>query len=87
MQLQHTEELNLKIINLQTVQISSYTIVVADPAERLLEVPNENKQFRFGQSVKVAAKVNGVTCYGTGTVITASETVVPRYASASAFNF
>ena len=57
-------------------QISSYTIVVADPAERLLEVPNENKQFRFGQSVKVAAKVNGVTCHGTGTVITASAAMI-----------
>lgn len=57
-------------------QISSYTIVVADPKERLLEVPNENKQFRFGQSVKVSAKVNGVTCYGTGTVITASAAMI-----------
>ena len=57
-------------------QISSYTIVVADPKERLLEVPNENKQFRFGQSVKVTAKVNGVTCQGTGTVITASAAMV-----------
>ena len=57
-------------------QISSYTIVVADPAERLLEVSNENKQFRFGQSVKVSAKVNGVTCQGTGTVITASAAMI-----------
>lgn len=57
-------------------QISSYTIVVGDPAERLLEVPNENKQFRFGQSVKVSAKVNGVTCQGTGTVITASAAMI-----------
>lgn len=57
-------------------QISSYTIVVADPKERLLEVPNENKQFRFGQSVKVSAKVNGVTCHGTGTVITASAAMI-----------
>ena len=57
-------------------QISSYTIVVADPVERLLEVPNENKQFRFGQSVTVSAKVNGVTCQGTGTVITASAAMI-----------
>lgn len=57
-------------------QISSYTIVVGDPKERLLEVTNENKQFRFGQSVKVSAKVNGVTCYGTGTVITASAAMI-----------
>ena len=57
-------------------QISSYTIVVADPAERLLEVSNENKQFRFGQNVKVSAKVNGVTCQGTGTVITASAAMI-----------
>ena len=39
-------------------------------------MPNENKQFRFGQSVKVSAKVDGVTCYGTGTVITASAALV-----------
>ena len=57
-------------------KISSYTIVVADPKERLLEVPNENKLFRFGQKVKVSAKVNGVTCTGTGTVITASASMV-----------
>lgn len=53
-------------------QISSYSIVVADPSERLLEVSNENKQFRFGQTVKVSAKIDGVTHTGTGTVITAS---------------
>lgn len=57
-------------------QITSYTIVVADPKERLLEVPNESKQFRYGQSVKVSAKVGGTTCFGTGTVITASPGTV-----------
>lgn len=57
-------------------KITSYTIVVADPKERLLEVPNENKQFRYGQSVKVSAKVGGTTCNGTGTVITASPGTV-----------
>ncbi len=57
-------------------QISSYSITVADPKERLLEVPNENKQFRYGQKVKVSAKVNGVTCSGTGTVMTASPSVI-----------
>ena len=57
-------------------QISSYTIVVADPKERLLEVSNENKQFRYGQTVEVSAKINGVTCFGTGTVITASASMV-----------
>jgi len=57
-------------------KISSYTIVVADPQERLLEVSNENKQFRYGQTVKVSAKINGVTCVGKGTVITASPNMV-----------
>ena len=57
-------------------KISSYTIVVADPKERLLEVSNENKQFRYGQTVKVSAKIDGVTCFGTGTVITASASMV-----------
>ena len=57
-------------------QISSYTIVVADPAERLLQVPNEKKLFRYGQTVTVSARVNGTTCKGTGTVITASPNVV-----------
>jgi hypothetical protein len=57
-------------------KISSYSIVVADPKERLLEVPNENKNFRYGQTVKVSAKVNGVTCTGSGTVITASAGMV-----------
>ena len=57
-------------------QISSYSIVVADPKERLLEVPNENKNFRYGQTVKVSAKVDGVTCTGTGTVITASAGMI-----------
>lgn len=57
-------------------QITSYTIVVADPKERLIEVPNENKQFRYGQSVKVSAKIGGTTYSGTGTVITASPGTV-----------
>lgn len=57
-------------------KISSYTIVVADPKERLIEVPNENKQFRYGQSVKVFAKIGGTTYNGTGTVITASPGTV-----------
>lgn len=57
-------------------RISSYTIVVADPSERLLEVPNENNQFRYGQMVKVSAKINGVTKTGTGKVMTASSGTV-----------
>ncbi len=57
-------------------KISSYTIVVANPKERLIEVPNENKQFRYGQSVKVSAKIGGTTYNGTGTVITASPGTV-----------
>lgn len=57
-------------------KISSYTIVVADPKERLLEVSNENKTFHYGQKVKVSAKIDGVTKTGTGTVITASPNMV-----------
>lgn len=57
-------------------QISSYTIVVADPAERLLQVPNDKKLFRYGQTVTVSARVDGTTCKGTGTVITTSPNVV-----------
>ncbi len=57
-------------------KISSYTIVVANPKERLIQVPNENKQFRYGQSVKVSAKIGGTTVNGTGTVITASPGTV-----------
>lgn len=57
-------------------KISSYTIVVANPKERLIQVPNENKQFRYGQSVKVSAKIGGTTQSGTGTVITASQGTV-----------
>ena len=57
-------------------QITSYTIVVADLGEQLIEVPNENKQFRFGQEVKVTAKIGGQTKEGTGTVITASPNSV-----------
>lgn len=67
-------------------QISSYSIVVADPKERLLEVSNENKQFRYGQSVKVSAKLDGVTHHGTGTVITASAgTISEELAGATAY--
>lgn len=57
-------------------KISSYTVVVADPKERLIQVPNENKQFRYGQTVKVSAKIDGVTTTGTGTVITASANTI-----------
>jgi len=57
-------------------KISSYTVVVADPKERLIQVPNENKQFRYGQTVKVTAKIDGVTTTGTGTVITASANTI-----------
>lgn len=57
-------------------KITSYKIVVANPKERLIQVPNENKQFRYGQSVKVSAKIGGTTCNGTGTVITASPGTV-----------
>lgn len=57
-------------------KITSYNIVVADPKERLIQVPNENKQFRYGQKVKVSAKINGVTTTGTGTVITASANTI-----------
>lgn len=57
-------------------KITSYSIVVADPKERLIQVPNENKQFRYGQTVKVSAKINGVTTTGTGTVITASANTI-----------
>lgn len=53
-------------------QIHSYSIIVADLGEQLIEVPNENKLFRYGQEVKVTAKINGETREGTGTVITAS---------------
>ena len=56
--------------------ITSYTLVVAEPEERLLEVSNENKQFRYGQTVTVTAKVDGKACTGTGTVITASPDMV-----------
>lgn len=57
-------------------QITSYKIVVANPKERLIQVSNENKQFRYGQQVKVSAKIGGTTCTGTGTVITASPGTV-----------
>lgn len=57
-------------------KITSYNIVVADPKERLIQVPNENKQFRYGQTVKVSAKIDGVTTKGTGTVITASANTI-----------
>ncbi|MBQ9766832.1 MAG: hypothetical protein IJW37_01835 [Lachnospiraceae bacterium] len=57
-------------------QITSYSIVVADLGEQLIEVPNENKQFRFGQEVTVSAKIGGQTVTGTGTVITASPNSV-----------
>lgn len=57
-------------------QIGSYTITVADPAERLLEVSNETKAFRYGQKVKVTATVDGEDRVGTGTVITASPNTV-----------
>lgn len=57
-------------------RITSYKIVVADLGEQLIEVPNESKQFRFGQEVKVTAKIDGKTVEGTGTVITASPNSV-----------
>ncbi len=57
-------------------QISSYTIVVANPEERLLQVNNEGKKFRYGQNVTVTAKIDGKTQTGTGTVITASQGTV-----------
>lgn len=57
-------------------QITSYSIVVADLKERLIRVPNENAQFRYGQRVTVTAKINGVTESGTGTVISASPNTV-----------
>ena len=53
-------------------RITSYTIVVADPTKRMLEVANTGGQFRYGQKVTVTAKINGVDQTGTGTVITAS---------------
>lgn len=56
--------------------ITSYEITVGDPKERLLEVPNENNQFRYGQKVKVSGKIKGVAYNGTGTVITASKGTV-----------
>lgn len=57
-------------------KIDSYTITVADPKERMLEVSNESKSFRYGQTVKVSAKIDGVTQTGTGTVITASPNTI-----------
>lgn len=57
-------------------QISSYTIVVANPKERLIQVNNEGKKFRYGQNVTVTAKIDGKTHTGTGTVITASPGTV-----------
>ncbi len=57
-------------------KISSYTITVGDPKERLLEVPNDSKAFRYGQKVKVSAKIDGGDVTGTGTVITASPNTV-----------
>lgn len=67
-------------------QITSYNIVVADLKERLIQVPNDNMQFRYGQKVTVAAKVNGVTESGTGTVISASpSTVSEELAGTTAF--
>lgn len=57
-------------------QITSYEIVVADPSERLIEVSNESKNFRYGQSVQVSAKINGKTVTGTGKVVTASANSV-----------
>ena len=57
-------------------QISSYTIVVANPKERLIQVNNETKKFRYGQNVTVTAKIDGKTHTGTGTVITASPGTV-----------
>lgn len=53
-------------------QISSYSIVVADLGEQLIEVSDANHQFRFGQEVAVSAKLNGQTVTGKGTVISAS---------------
>lgn len=57
-------------------RITSYEITVGDPKERLLEVPNETNQFRYGQKVKVTGKIKGVAYTGTGTVITASRGTV-----------
>lgn len=57
-------------------QITSYKIVVADPAERLIEVSNESKNFRYGQTVQVSAKISGRTVTGTGRVVTASANSV-----------
>lgn len=57
-------------------KITSYDIVVADPTERLIEVPNDNMIFRYGQQVQVSAKVNGKTITGTGKVLTASANTV-----------
>lgn len=67
-------------------RITSYNIVVADLKERLIQVPNENMQFRYGQQVKVSAKINGVTQTGTGKVISASaSTVSEGLAGATAY--
>ena len=57
-------------------KITSYTIVVANPEERLIQVPNEGKKFRYGQDVTVTAKINGKTQTGYGTVITATPGTV-----------
>ncbi|MCH5272646.1 MAG: hypothetical protein J1E35_03140 [Lachnospiraceae bacterium] len=57
-------------------QISSYSIVVADLGEQLIEVPNEGKQFRYGQEVKVTAQINGETREGKGVVISASANTI-----------
>jgi len=57
-------------------QITSYSIVMADMSERVIEVPNTNKQFRFGQRVTVTARVGGASRTGMGTVISASPNSV-----------
>lgn len=57
-------------------KISTYTIVVANPEERLIQVSNEGKKFRYGQDVTVTAKINGKTQTGYGTVITATPGTV-----------
>lgn len=57
-------------------QLTSYSIVVADLGEQLIQVDNTGKQFRYGQEVTVSAKINGKTVTGKGNVISASANSV-----------
>lgn len=57
-------------------QISEFRYVLADPAERMISVENQNNQFRYGQKVTVTGTLDSKKVTGTGTVISASSRVI-----------